>query len=170
MNVPYSQSMRRSTSHNYNTPRYHGPGSPKIDLLPADSRASDSQDMPGGYCLSGVQLHMWCLYPKQGNDVPTGPVQLRQTQYHLCAVWKSKAKAHPIAQQKAAKEGLVSCHILYQNSWHLGSYQGHALTCYAKACVLHAHCLLFGKILVMLMWAALTADLHQRTAVYACVY
>ena len=51
VNVPYSQSMRRSTSHNYNTPRYHGPSSPKIDLLPADSRASDSQDMQGEWAF-----------------------------------------------------------------------------------------------------------------------
>lgn len=50
VNVPFPQSMRRSTSHNYNTPRYHGPSSPKIDLLPADSRASDSQDMQGQSC------------------------------------------------------------------------------------------------------------------------
>ncbi|KAL0020272.1 hypothetical protein WJX79_008274 [Trebouxia sp. C0005] len=47
VNVPHSQSMRRASSYNYNTPRYHGPSSPKIDLLPADSRASDSQDMQG---------------------------------------------------------------------------------------------------------------------------
>ncbi|KAL3130372.1 hypothetical protein ABBQ38_008198 [Trebouxia sp. C0009 RCD-2024] len=52
VNVPYSQSMRRSTSHNYSTPRYHGPSSPKIDLLPADSKASDSQDMPGQFIES----------------------------------------------------------------------------------------------------------------------
>lgn len=48
VNVPHPQSMRRTTSHNYSTPRYYGPSSPKIDLLPADSKASDSQDMPGG--------------------------------------------------------------------------------------------------------------------------
>ena len=47
VNVPHPQSMRRASSYNYNTPRYHGPSSPKIDLLPADSRASDSQDMQG---------------------------------------------------------------------------------------------------------------------------
>ncbi|DBA74020.1 TPA: hypothetical protein ACH3X1_010841 [Trebouxia sp. C0004] len=47
VNVPHPQSMRRASSYNYNTPRYHGPSSPKIDLLPADSKASDSQDMQG---------------------------------------------------------------------------------------------------------------------------
>ena len=60
VNVPYSQSMRRSTSHNYNTPRYHGPSSPKIDLLPADSRASDSQDMQGQGCMC-VHVKICCM-------------------------------------------------------------------------------------------------------------
>ena len=61
MNVPHSQSMRRSTSYNYNTPRYHGPSSPKIDLLPADSKASDSQDMQGDTSLSDLKMSKWNL-------------------------------------------------------------------------------------------------------------
>lgn len=40
--------MRRTSSHPaYNTPRYHAPSSPRIDLLPADSASSNPQDMTG---------------------------------------------------------------------------------------------------------------------------
>lgn len=76
VNVPYSQSMRRSASHNYNTPRYLGPSSPKIDLLPADSKASDSQDMQGEFAgLEGKHvafLILNCTHQPLLHDITVG--------------------------------------------------------------------------------------------------